>query len=171
MNWAYTLESLNHVVCVCVYVFLVRFVMINSYVHRFLYNYFCKNKVVKSFIYFQGNISSCEICKEVFDDAKQLLKHRGDVHPSIYCYVCQQCDDVRYREKAKLTQHVRLIHKVPVHKCPGCNHEVGFAWTFSLLVMIYKRNMSIDFKVLIAWEPMPLHDRSLRWTIVSTACA
>ncbi|ROT77911.1 hypothetical protein C7M84_003391 [Penaeus vannamei] len=70
-----------------------------------------------------GNISSCEICKEVFDDAKQLLKHRGDVHPSIYCYVCQQCDDVRYREKAKLTQHVRLIHKVPVHKCPGCNHE------------------------------------------------
>ncbi|XP_053645730.1 zinc finger protein 14 isoform X2 [Cherax quadricarinatus] len=68
---------------------------------------------------------TCELCGERFNDYKQLGKHRGDVHASVYCHVCKQCTDTRYREKAKLTQHLRLIHKVLVHQCPACNHEAS----------------------------------------------
>nr|XP_045613509.1 zinc finger protein 69-like [Procambarus clarkii]XP_045613511.1 zinc finger protein 69-like [Procambarus clarkii]XP_045613512.1 zinc finger protein 69-like [Procambarus clarkii] len=71
----------------------------------------------------ENNMMTCELCGERFSDAKQLAKHRGDVHASVYCHVCEKCTDTRYREKAKLTQHLRRIHKVPVHQCPACDHE------------------------------------------------
>lgn len=81
---------------------------------------------------------TCELCGERFSDTRQLAKHRGDVHASVYCHVCEQCTDIRYREKAKLTQHLRRIHKIPVHQCQGCDHEVGhdlydlFIWILTL---------------------------------------
>lgn len=71
------------------------------------------------------NMITCELCGERFSDARQLAKHRGDVHASVYCYICEQCTDIRYREKAKLTQHLRRIHKIPVHQCQGCDHEAS----------------------------------------------
>ncbi|KAG7171885.1 zinc finger protein 668-like [Homarus americanus] len=78
-----------------------------------------------SLLQVQYNMITCELCGERFGDSRKLAKHGKNMHASVYCYVCDQCTDIRYREKAKLTQHLRRIHKVSVHQCQACDHEAS----------------------------------------------
>lgn len=65
----------------------------------------------------------CELCGGQFSDAKQLGQHRREAHPAVYCHVCAWCPHTCYREKSKLTQHLRRLHNITAHKCPGCVHQ------------------------------------------------
>ncbi|XP_068245803.1 uncharacterized protein [Palaemon carinicauda] len=62
----------------------------------------------------------CKLCNQVFTSSKEVAEHRR-MHGDIYKFVCDKCPNVRYRHKAKLTQHFKLRHKVHVHQCPGCD--------------------------------------------------
>lgn len=68
-------------------------------------------------------LESCELCEGQFSDAKQLGRHRREAHSAVYCHVCEWCPNTCYREKSKLTQHLRRLHNITAHKCPGCVHQ------------------------------------------------
>ncbi|KAK3858028.1 hypothetical protein Pcinc_035753 [Petrolisthes cinctipes] len=74
-----------------------------------------------------GGVSGmdCEICGAVFGNMAQLGQHRGQVHPAAYPHACLTCPQARYKEKAKLTQHMRRIHHLVTHICPGCDYTAG----------------------------------------------
>ncbi|XP_045119707.1 zinc finger protein 62 homolog isoform X2 [Portunus trituberculatus] len=65
----------------------------------------------------------CELCGDQFSNAKQLGRHRREAHSAVYCHVCEWCPNICYREKSKLTQHLRRLHNITAHKCPGCMHQ------------------------------------------------
>ncbi|KAK4291441.1 hypothetical protein Pmani_035726 [Petrolisthes manimaculis] len=67
----------------------------------------------------------CEICGLAFNNMSDLGQHRGQCHPSVYPHACLTCPQARYKEKAKLTQHMRRIHHLVTHICPGCHYTAG----------------------------------------------
>ncbi|XP_064111027.1 PR domain zinc finger protein 5-like [Macrobrachium nipponense] len=69
-----------------------------------------------------GRENSYDLCNQVLDSSPETVEHRV-MNGDTYKYVCDQCPNVRYRHKAKLTQHFKLRHKYHVHQCPGCDTE------------------------------------------------
>lgn len=69
------------------------------------------------------SLETCELCGLQFSDAKELGGHRGKAHSAVYRHTCQWCPNTYYREKSKLTQHLRRSHSITAHQCPGCKHQ------------------------------------------------